>query len=279
MKRSLRITSTSIVAASLLLATGAVTTARAQTSPATEAAIVAAKARLDQAQASYERALALDKQGAVTEQAVEKARTDLDAARAAYLRSTGSPEATRASVTAARSAVAAAESRVDRTTQLVQGGYAAQSLLDSARVDLAEAKAALAKVEPRLATMATVRPGPLNLPDEPEGKLTTRELIQARRDLARSQYDRTVASYQAGREIGPDALSVWSRRWMEAEVELAGRKSDRVAAAEAHADRMRVLKDLARARYQAGVAGSDDMAEAQYHYLEAEQRVQDLKRH
>jgi hypothetical protein len=126
---------------------------------------------------------------------------------------------------------------------------------------------------------ASVRRSAEPAPDRKPGRrLSARELLQARRDLARQQYEAILERTRAGRESDPAGLYLWSRRWMEAEQELARHRSGRIAAAEAHVGRIRTLRDQARARYELGVVSSSEAAEAEYHYLEAEQRLQELNR-
>jgi hypothetical protein len=76
----------------------------------------------------------------------------------------------------------------------------------------------------------------------------------------------------------PEKLYRWSRRWMEAEQESSGTKEARVAAAEAHLERMKklegVVKQLAE---KGGFAGAADVAAQTYFRLDAERDLARVK--
>jgi hypothetical protein len=134
-----------------------------------------------------------------------------------------------ARLVAARAAVEAAEARLERARLLLRDRYVAPAQVDVASADLAAAKVALAQAE------VESHGGSRRSADRPR---TRGELVQARLDLARQQYEAILERAKLGRESDPEGLCLWSRRWMEAEQDLAKRKSDRIAAAEAHVGRI-----------------------------------------
>jgi hypothetical protein len=70
-----------------------------------------------------------------------------------------------------------------------------------------------------------------------------------------------------------EALHLWSRRRMEAEQEVSNKKEDKVAAAQAHLERMKKLEALVKELVATGVAGKGDAAAAKFYRLEAERQV------
>ena len=94
---------------------------------------------------------------------------------------------------------------------------------------------------------------------------------------AKTAYDLMVdlAQHGGGRE-GPfdtDDRYTWSRRWMEAERDVAPDDAARRAAAAAHLARMKRLRDVAERRQQAGMISATEAAATRYYAAEAEQWV------
>jgi hypothetical protein len=102
-----------------------------------------------------------------------------------------------------------------------------------------------------------------------EAAPTVTELARAKLAAARTTYEATVAAYQAG-HTDADAAYRWSCRWLEAERDVSDKKADRVAALEAHRDRMKALREIALARYKAGQASQADALGAGFYVAEAE---------
>jgi hypothetical protein len=94
---------------------------------------------------------------------------------------------------------------------------------------------------------------------------------RARREAARKVYEGTLARMKVDVNAQDfDRPCQWSRRWLEAERELAPAREDRAAAARAHLDRMTDLEALVRKLRDKGVATDTDLAVVEFYRLEAE---------
>jgi RNA polymerase sigma factor (sigma-70 family) len=84
-----------------------------------------------------------------------------------------------------------------------------------------------------------------------------KRLAAARLDAARTAYQLVWLRYELniGRE---DAVLLWSRRWLQAELDLSDRKSDRDAALAAHLARARKVDEIARTRLDLGNSPETD---------------------
>jgi hypothetical protein len=107
------------------------------------------------------------------------------------------------------------------------------------------------------------------------------EDARARLDLARQVYQGALerAKVDPHAPFDPEKLSLWSKRWLEAERELAGTADERLAAAEAHLTRMKGLEKAARELVEAKVLAVTKAAEAEFHRRQAEGIVRDAKGH
>ncbi|HJZ58680.1 MAG TPA: efflux RND transporter periplasmic adaptor subunit [Gemmataceae bacterium] len=94
------------------------------------------------------------------------------------------------------------------------------------------------------------------------------ELAKAKRETAGAAYKATFKAFQDGR-ADTEKVYLWSRRWMEAEQDAGEKKADRIAAVEAHLDRMKELRKLAEARYQAGQSTHADVLGVDFYLAEA----------
>jgi hypothetical protein len=104
----------------------------------------------------------------------------------------------------------------------------------------------------------------------PEGADKIAALTKAKRDAARRTFETVWIDYREGRG-GMERLYWWSRRWMEAEQELAAKqKADLVAAAQGHLDRMRELERIIRKLQEAKVSTIDEVSASEYYRLEAD---------
>ena len=65
----------------------------------------------------------------------------------------------------------------------------------------------------------------------------------------------------------------WSRRWMEADQEFSDKTEDKIAAAQAHVDRMRKIEAYVRAQAELQSATAADVAATIYYRLEAERTL------
>jgi hypothetical protein len=102
---------------------------------------------------------------------------------------------------------------------------------------------------------------------------------KARTEAARKVYDGMLAKAKTfGDPADPEKLYRWSRRWMEAECDTTDKKTDHVAAAEAHLDRMKKREALARELAKTGQIGPVEVAAAEYYRLKAEQTLARTKK-
>jgi hypothetical protein len=116
-----------------------------------------------------------------------------------------------------------------------------------------------------LASLAAV----LTAAPVPAGAQGAPALAEAKFTAARKAYEAHWKALPTGLS-DPEKVYLWSRRVLEAQRALSPKKADRVAAAEAHLERMRDLQKATVQRYKAGrnsfaeVAGTDFyLAEAQ----------------
>jgi RNA polymerase sigma factor (sigma-70 family) len=94
-------------------------------------------------------------------------------------------------------------------------------------------------------------------------------LLRERRDAAKSEWEAREKSIKAGKgnlEKGWEP----SRRLLEAELALADKQADRVAAWQAHAQRMKRTMDEYELRMQAAKLSEEEYNMAKYYYLDAE---------
>ena len=73
----------------------------------------------------------------------------------------------------------------------------------------------------------------------------------ARLDVARTAYEGYWQRFQVGRE-NEQTVNLWSRRWLQAQLDLSDTKADRDAALQAHQDRLKKVDEIARARLNLG---------------------------
>jgi hypothetical protein len=106
----------------------------------------------------------------------------------------------------------------------------------------------------------------------PRGKA----LIEARLATAREAYDVNMRLWQNARADLAD-IPLWSRRWMNEEIRLAPGPAAKVAAIEAHLERLRSIAQVARARKEAARGTDLDILEARYEVLEAEEMLADAR--
>jgi hypothetical protein len=75
----------------------------------------------------------------------------------------------------------------------------------------------------------------------------------ARLDLAKAAYEGYLLRFEVGQEDEQN-VNLWSRRWLQAQLDLSGRKDDRDAAIQAHRDRLKKVDEIARTRLDFGVS-------------------------
>jgi RNA polymerase sigma factor (sigma-70 family) len=96
---------------------------------------------------------------------------------------------------------------------------------------------------------APTKEGPAARADEKAELL--RKNAAARLDLAQSAYAGYLLRFQFGME-NEQTVTLWSRRWLQAQLDLSDRKADRDAALQAHQDRLKKVDEIARARLELG---------------------------
>jgi hypothetical protein len=94
----------------------------------------------------------------------------------------------------------------------------------------------------------------------------------ARAAAARKVYEGTLARYRRDStfRMDPETLHLWSRRWMDADHELAQTRAARLAAVEGHLARMRDWEKQVTAAKEQGFVTPVDLAAAEFFRLEAE---------
>ena len=95
-------------------------------------------------------------------------------------------------------------------------------------------------------------------------------LSRARVDAARKTYAVLASDYRLGWLPWSEPVYRWSRRWLDAERDLASRDEERLAAVKAHLQRMRDLDRITQARFRRQDTTVDESTAAQYFRLEAE---------
>jgi hypothetical protein len=120
-------------------------------------------------------------------------------------------------------------------------------------------------------------------PAAPDKSAGPKALARARLELARSLYEASVDEMknappaEGGARIDAlfpamDRLSLWSRRWMEAERDASEDKAGVLAALEAHVKRLKTWEDVYEEAFQAGLPSTTRIAAGtlKFYRLEAE---------
>jgi RNA polymerase sigma factor (sigma-70 family) len=95
-------------------------------------------------------------------------------------------------------------------------------------------------------------------------------LKKALAEAARKTYEQNWARWRGGQTGTVDEIYRWSRRWLEAELELGAGKERREAALRAHRDRMRDLAKFAHMMAWTGQGRSSDASGADYFRIQAD---------
>lgn len=95
------------------------------------------------------------------------------------------------------------------------------------------------------------------------------DLAATKRDTAKMTYEASLKALQVGR-ADAEPVYIWSRRWMEAQRDASAKKADRIAALEAHRDRMKALRKMTEQRYKAGQGSHADVLGVDFYIAEAE---------
>jgi hypothetical protein len=116
-------------------------------------------------------------------------------------------------------------------------------------------------------TALSFAPAPNEPPPAAAPDLTP--MLEARYKAAFKQFEETWAYYKQART---DAFPVyvWSHFILESQFDLSDKKADRVAALEAHLDRMKKLEALVKKVRRLGFGQSIEVGATEYYRLEAE---------
>jgi hypothetical protein len=114
-------------------------------------------------------------------------------------------------------------------------------------------------------------PPPPQPPPQPPAPAPSRStpLAQARYQAALKQFEEVWTYYRQSRS---DSFQTyyWSRLVLDSQQDLSDARADRLAALEAHLDRMRRLEELVKRVRKLGFGRSTDVGATEYYRLEAE---------
>lgn len=104
-------------------------------------------------------------------------------------------------------------------------------------------------------------------------------IMEQRVATAREIYRVSLLLFQQGNHSSDDILGLieWSRHWMEDEVRIGDGPAGRLAARQAHLDRMKDLESQVKAMYRRGELTLSESLKAKYYRLEAEQLLEEEK--
>jgi hypothetical protein len=122
--------------------------------------------------------------------------------------------------------------------------------------------------------LATAAPGDAAAPAG-EARPPVTEARQRTLEAVKRAYEAAVAARHRGDAAGvsADAVFEWSRRWMEAERQVARDAPARNAAVEAHLARVKTAADVAELQFKAGFIGAADVEAARFYLAQASQWV------
>jgi hypothetical protein len=103
------------------------------------------------------------------------------------------------------------------------------------------------------------------------------ELVKAKVEAARKTYQVIWKNNKEGLVPFAELAYRWSKRWLEAEVELSDKKEDQVAFYQAHKDRMRDLARITRERYRNRVNTIEEATATEFYIAEAEVWLEQAK--
>jgi hypothetical protein len=109
---------------------------------------------------------------------------------------------------------------------------------------------------------------------------TQAKLKQTMVETARKTYEGAMSRLKFGlpnNAPGFEDFYRWSRRWLEAQVDLASTKDARVAAYQEHVDRMRKLEQLAKGLKKSGTGLPADVSATGYYRSQAELWLEQAK--
>jgi hypothetical protein len=113
-------------------------------------------------------------------------------------------------------------------------------------------------------------PAPEEKKEEPaERSATLRKMLQDREAAALTMWKAQSEQFMAGRGTLDFAINA-SYYVLRSSIELSRTKEQRIAARQAHVNRLKPLLDTTKDRYEVGRASIADLAQTRYHYLDAE---------
>ncbi|HLJ93048.1 MAG TPA: hypothetical protein VKU02_07635 [Gemmataceae bacterium] len=104
------------------------------------------------------------------------------------------------------------------------------------------------------------------------------ELVKAKIAAARKTYEVVWKNNREGLVPFAELAYRWSKRWLEAELELTDQKANRVAIYQAHKDRMRELARITRDRYRNRINTIEEATATEFYIAEAEVWLEQAKR-
>jgi hypothetical protein len=107
-------------------------------------------------------------------------------------------------------------------------------------------------------------------PQPPQAAKASEKLIRAKIDAARRTYEVFWKDYKEGLIPVVEVVYRWSRRLLEAELELSDKKADQVAAHQAYTRRIRELARAARDRYRIRTNTIEEVTSTDFYSAEAE---------
>jgi hypothetical protein len=115
-----------------------------------------------------------------------------------------------------------------------------------------------------LVVVALLRAAP-----EPVPPKVSPELLKARITAARTTYEVVWKNNKEALVLAVELVYRWSRRWLEAELELAGKLADQLRAYEAHSSRMQKLAQITRDRFRNRIVTIDEVSATDFYNAEA----------
>ena len=103
------------------------------------------------------------------------------------------------------------------------------------------------------------------------------QLAKAKADAAHRTYDVVRRNNKEGLVPFAELVYRWSKRWLEAELDLFDNKENRVTAYMAHRDRMRDLARITRDRYRNRVNTVEEASATDFYIAEAEIWIEQAK--
>jgi hypothetical protein len=105
--------------------------------------------------------------------------------------------------------------------------------------------------------------------DPPPADSTRERLARTKLEAARRTYEVVWTNNREALVPFVEVAYRWSRRWLEAELDLSGMKEDREKAYLAHRERMQKLARITRDRYQARANTVEEVTATEFYLAEA----------